>query len=251
MLSLDCHAHIDPSIGPAELRSLGACVIAVTRSLSEFAKVAHRRDECVTWGLGVHPAIPTNRREFRPEHFRMLLKTTPVVGEIGLDKRSPIDLTSQQHTLEAIFRVLSEQPRILSLHSGGATAPLLDMLETYRPTGVVLHWWRGTIAETDRALDLGCRFSINAAEVFRPKILRILPPERVFTETDHPFGDRHQVAPRRPGRVSVVEAALAEYWNVDVDAVRRQMWRNMLEIADCTGTAHLFPAFFQRSMLAA
>ena len=31
-----------------------------------------------------------------------------------------------------------------------------------------------------------------------------------------------------------MEGALAEYWGLDVDAVRRQVWRNLIEIADCT-----------------
>ena len=175
MLALDFHAHIEPTIGPAMLRDLGACVVAVTRSLSEFAQVADRRDESVTWGLGVHPAVPTSHRGFSPARFRSLLETVPVVGEIGLDRRSSVDLTSQEDTLEAIFRVLSEQPRILNVHSAGATLPILNMIEKYRPIGVVLHWWRGSIPQTDRALNLGCSFSINSAEVVRPKIFGNTP----------------------------------------------------------------------------
>lgn len=251
MLSLDFHAHIEPSIHPEELRDLGACVIAVTRSLSEFVQVAARRDESVTWAVGAHPAIAMGQEAFSSDRFQTLLDSVAVVGEIGLDKRSPVGLTRQQHTLEVIFRVLSEQPRILSVHSNGATGPLLDMLDTYRLRGVVLHWWRGTVTETARALDLGCSFSINSAEIMRPKVIGLLPRERVFTETDHPFGDRHQVGSRRPGRVDVVEAALSEYWGVDIDAVKKQVWRNMLEVAMSTGTVPLLPAAFQRSMLAA
>ena len=251
MLSLDFHAHIEPTIGHSMLRDLGACVVAVTRSLSEFSQVADRRDESVTWGLGVHPAVPTSHRGFSPARFRALLEKVPVVGEIGLDRRSSIDLTTQQDTLEAIFRVLSDQPRILNVHSAGATVPILNMIEKYRPSGVVLHWWRGSIPQTDRALNLGCSFSINSAEVVRPKILGTLPRERVLTETDHPFGDRRQTSPRRPGRVEIVEIALAEYWNVDINTVRKQVWGNLLSIAESTGTASLLPRGFQRSMLAA
>ena len=251
MLALDFHAHIEPAIAPALLRELGACVVAMTRSLSEFARVIDRRDENVTWGLGVHPADPMSIRGFSPGRFRTLLETAPIVGEVGLDRRSSVDLASQQDTLEAIFRVLSEQPRILNVHSAEAPAPILNMIEKYRPSGVVLHWWRGSSAQTERALRLGCHFSINAAEVVRPRILEMLPRERVLTETDHPFGDRHEPGPRRPGRVGLVEAALAELWDVDANTVRRQVWRNLLESADNTGTGHLFPAAFRRSMLAA
>ena len=251
MLSLDFHAHIEPSINPGRLRDLNACVVAVTRSLSEFELVSDRRDESVTWGVGVHPSIPASHEEFTPDQFRTLLKTAPVVGEIGLDRRSPVGLTTQLSTLEAVLVVASTRPRILNVHSTGATRILLDVLERYRPKGVVLHWWRGTIGETERALDLGCSFSINSDEIARPKILGSLPRERVLAETDHPFGDRHGVHPRQPGQVDIVEAALAEHWKEDVESVRRQVWRNLLDIAERTGTAMLFPATFQKSMLSA
>ena len=250
-LPLDFHAHIDPKIKPSMLCELGGCVVAVTRSLNEFALIAERSDENVTWGLGAHPADPLSLKDFSEKRFQSLIETVPVVGEVGLDRRSAVPMVRQQDTLESIFRILGERPRILNVHSAGATVPVLNLIEMYRPPGVVLHWWRGTLAQTDRALHLGCSFSVNAAEAARPKILRALPRERVLTETDHPFGDRRQPGPRRPGRVDLVESALAEYWRLDVDAVRRQVWRNLLEIADNTGTGHLFPAAFRRSMLAA
>ena len=250
MLSLDFHAHIEPSIDPVSLENLGACVVAVTRSLNEFAQVADRLDRSVTWAVGVHPSVPASQRGFSPDRFRRLVENAPVVGEIGLDKRSSVDLANQRSTLEAIFTVLSDYPRVLNVHSAGATADLLDVLEAHRPIGVVLHWWRGTLAETSRALELDCSFSINSAEVVRPRILEVLPRERVLTETDHPFGDRHQTGGRRPGRVGIVENALARQWSVDIDSVRRQVWRNMRCIVDSTGTAALFPRVFQASMLA-
>ena len=251
MLPLDFHAHIEPSVKPEALLDLGACVIAVTRSLSEFAMVADRRDDSVAWGIGVHPGVSTSHEEFSPHRFRALVEKTPVVGEIGMDRRSPVSLSTQKATLEAILEIACERPRILNVHSAGSTGTLLDVLQMFGPKGMVLHWWRGTVAETRLALDLGCWFSINAAEVARPRILKVVPKERILTETDHPFGDRRQLAPRRPGGVNVVEAALAKEWNVDGDAVRRQVWRNFVDIAQVTGTADLFPSTFQRTMLAA
>lgn len=104
----------------------------------------------------------------------------------------------------------------MSIHSSGASKLVLDALEAHRLKGVVLHWWRGTAAQTHRGLELGCHFSINAAEVTRPKVLDSLRRDRVLTETDHPYGDRSEAMPRRPGQVHAVEVALAERWNVDI-----------------------------------
>ena len=121
MLALAFHAHIDPKIEPSMLRELGGCVVAVTRSLSEFALVAERSDENVTWGLGAHPADPLSLKEFSENRFQSLIETVPVVGEVGLDRRSAVSLVRQQEILESIFRIIGERPRILNVHSAGAT----------------------------------------------------------------------------------------------------------------------------------
>jgi TatD DNase family protein len=251
MLPLDLHAHIQPDIDPRELDRLNACVIAVTRTPEDFDGITARRDQTTTWALGAHPGVPAAHDGFDTDRFRELLTHTPVVGEIGLDGRSKVSPAVQRRTLEAILVILAEHPRLASVHSSGATGPVLDAIEAHRPQGVVLHWWRGTEAETRRALDLGCDFSVNAAEVARPKILSLVPRDRVLTETDHPFGDRSQAAPRRPGRVDDIEAAMARRWKIDIDGVRRQVWVNFRRIATQTATADMFPGAFQRAMLAA
>ncbi len=250
MLPLDLHAHVQPDIDPGDLDRLNACVIAVTRTLEEFDGVSARRDRTTAWGLGAHPGVPAAHDGFDTERFRELLGYTPVVGEIGLDGRSKVSAAAQRRTFEAILIILAEQPRLVSVHSSGATGPVLDAVEAHRLQGVVLHWWRGTEAETRRAVDLGCHFSVNAAEVAHPKILSLAPRDRVLTETDHPFGDRRQAAPRRPGRVDDVEAAMARRWSVDISGVRRQVWANLLRIATQTATVDMFPGAFQRAMLA-
>lgn len=251
MLPLDLHAHIRPNIRPRELDLLNACVIAVTRTLEEFQSVTTRRDGSTAWSLGAHPGVPEAHEDFDSKHFRELLTDAPVVGEIGLDARSKVPIESQRRTFDAILAILDEYPRLASVHSAGATGPVLDAIEAHRSHSVVLHWWRGTEEETHRALELGCHFSVNAAEVARPKILSLVPRDRILTETDHPFGDRHQASLRRPGRVDDVEAALAGVWDIDVGAVRRQVWANLRAIAARSATADMFPGAFQRAMLAA
>lgn len=78
-----------------------------------------------------------------------------------------------------------------------------------------------------------------------------MPRDRVLTETDHPFGDRHRATPGRPGRVDDVEAAMAGVWDIGIGAVRRQVWANLRAIATRSATADMFPGAFQRAMLAA
>lgn len=251
MLPLDSHAHIQPAIDPRDLRDLDACVVALTRTLDEYERVAGRRDHATVWGLGVHPGLPEAYESFQVARFLELLNGAQVVGEIGLDGQSKVPMGTQRRTLDAILAALAERPRLASLHSARATGAVLEAIEAKHSQGLVLHWWRGTQAETRRALDLGCYFSVNTAEVLNPKAIDLLPPDRVLTETDHPFGDHRQSPPRRPGRVGDVEAALAMRWGFDVNGVRRQIWANFCRLATNTATAAGLPATFQRTMLAA
>lgn len=251
MLALDLHAHIKPDIDSQELDLLEACVVAVTRTPEEFASVTRRRHKAVVWALGAHPSVPAAHENFDANRFQKLLNDAAVVGEVGLDGRSKVSSDVQRRTLEAILAILTKDSRLTSVHSSGATKAVLDAIEAHRPRGVVLHWWRGTEAETRRGLELDCYFSINAAEVVRPKVLDLLPKDRILTETDHPYGDRREEKPRRPGRVEMVEAALAKQWNVDINGVRRQVWANLRQIVTQTATEEKFPPAFQKSMLAA
>jgi TatD DNase family protein len=55
---------------------------------------------------------------------------------------------------------------------------------------VVLHWFTGSSSEAQRAINLGCYFSVNAqmaANARTAKIVAALPCDRILTETDGPF----------------------------------------------------------------
>lgn len=251
MISLDSHAHVDPRIAPARLERLNACVVAVTRSSAEYRQVRNRRDRTTVWALGVHPGVSEAHAAFDACEFEDLLKEAAIVGEIGLDGGSSVPMETQLQTLTSILQALTRNPRPASLHSVRAASPLLDAISDRNPGSIILHWWRGTRSQTQRALELGCYFSINAAEIARPKIIDLIPADRILTETDHPFGDRQGPTPRQPGQVQAVEAMLAEHWGVGINDARRRIWVNFRRLVMETETGDRFPADFQAAMLAA
>jgi len=246
---LDMHAHVQPSIADAELHRLDACVIAMTRSLSEYAEVAHRNDPSVGWGVGCHPGVARAVRGFSAEAFHTATSSTPFVGEVGLDGGAKVPLHLQQEVFDSVMDVLSKTSRIVSVHSYRATREVLDIVDRYRPKGVVLHWWLGNEEQTQRAVELGAYFSINASQVARWTPLRSIPPDRLLTETDHPFGDRREQAPQRPGNVARVEQRLGRSLRSAPDDVRRLVWTNFGNLAADTGVENLLPQQFQVQML--
>jgi TatD DNase family protein len=233
-----------------ELDRLGACVVAVTRSLAEYADVAARHDRSVVWGAGCHPGLAKAVRGFSRDAFRAALSSAPVIGEVGLDGNAKVPLATQQAVFDDVISALVETPRIVSVHCYRATSQVLNTIGRYRPKGVVLHWWLGDEVETQAALDVGAYFSVNAVQVKKWHALKLVPKERLLFETDHPFGDRGGAEPRRPGNLSSVESRVADLLGVSVEVVRHQAWRNLHRLAAELELLDTFPHQFQVQMLA-
>lgn len=178
-----------------------------------------------TWALGVHPGQPETLAAFTDTAFRNDLQRAGAVGEVGLDARSRADVETQIEVLEAIAEAVSQTPRLVSIHSNGACERVLDVIARRPFRTPVLHWWRGTRAETEAAAQLGCFFSVNGTQ---PRaLIERLPQDRVLTETDFPFTSRRDPEATRPGETSGIETKLAIVWGTPPDTTRRLIWQNL------------------------
>ena len=247
--SLDLHAHVDADIDPAELVRLGVVFVA-TRTLDEADAATRRTDEQTIWGVGCHPGLVGAQKAFEPGRFAELITRTPFVSEVGLDGKSRVPMATQETTLRSLLDVLEGSPRITSLHSYQASEQVLRALEARPVRGAVLHWWLGDGDQTRRALELGCYFSMNASSVRRSDLLKVIPLDRVLTETDHPFGDRRGGRVARPGLVTAVEQALARQHAATDVAIRSAMWGNLARLVGEVGCAGLLPPAVRRQLIA-
>lgn len=239
---LDVHAHVATDINAADLQRLGAVVLIATRSVADFEMVRERQDLVSIWGVGCHPSLVGIQRDFDADRFENALAETPYVAEVGLDGGSRVPLEKQAKTLNSILGMVARLPRLMSLHSYKATGELLNCLSRYgAQPGRILHWWLGDSGETARAIELGCYFSINYSMIRTTEEWKVIPLDRLLTETDHPSGDRFSGSPRQPGRVQPVEVAIAKHHGISAGAVRTQMWENFARTMADTGTAPLFP----------
>lgn len=247
---LDLHAHVEPAIAPSELLALNAVVFAVTRSLDDAELALKRNDPTTVWGVGCHPGLVGAQRAFSVERFTDLLGASPFVGEVGLDGKSRVPMQTQIATLRSVLTTLKSKPRIATIHSYAATGLVLELLAEIDARSVVLHWWLGTGAETARAIELGCYFSVNAAMLKRSDVLGAIPVDRILFETDHPFGDRRSRGTRRPGSLGDVEQALAALFRVTPEAMRLQVWRNLRAMTQDVRVGHMLPKTLRRHLAA-
>jgi TatD DNase family protein len=224
--ALDCHAHVAADVTPAQVRALGgAYVFAVTRALAEANQVRQRHDANLFWGLGVHPGLAVARAAWDPKWFAALLPDFALVGEIGLDRRVG-DLPSQRVILREILRQCSDQQVLLSIHSTGVTAEVIDLLLEYPHPGAILHWFLGTSDEIKAATQAGAYFSVNSG--MSPTALAAIPDDRILPETDYPA---RRTRAKGPADVTAVERSISEVWGVTPDETRTRLWRNLRELA--------------------
>lgn len=145
--------------------------------------------------LGLHPQLVFDRIH-ELALVEKYIHSTRFVGEIGLDfnqqfyhsKESQIDVFSQ------IIEWCQRTPmKIISIHSVRSDKNILDILEKYdcsKNNNCILHWYSGTFKQLDRAIELGCFFSINEYMLNSSNgrsIVQKVPVDRLLLESDAPF----------------------------------------------------------------
>ena len=238
LLSLDAHAHFDPTRTPDEFKDSGA-VLAMTLSLNEAAQVIGRREPYIAWGVGCHPRKFEAQEDFNADRFGELVEHTAVVGEVGLDTGSRVPLEQQLRAFRQMLTIVAELHRLVSIHSYRATGLVLRELRR-RPIAIpVLHWWTGNVEETREAVALGCYFSVHSAVARHSKFRTAVPPERVLIESDHGWTDPPAAI---PCRIEWAEYLLVQQLQRSREEVRRLAWQNLAAIIRETDTQHLLPA---------
>ncbi|MBI4732521.1 MAG: TatD family hydrolase [Chloroflexi bacterium] len=235
LATLDAHAHLDPSRGADELSASGA-VLAMSLSLDEAERALQRSDPLIAWGVGCHPRFPRAQAGFDAQRFRSLAERTAIVGEVGLDTGSRVPLETQLKTFRQVLEIAAGMPRLVSIHSYRATSMVLDELEHCPVAIPVLHGWFGNVAETKRAVELGCYFSIHSQVARQSKFHNHVPLERVLVESDHGYNDPPAAI---PCRVEWVEYLVAQQYGLEVEELRRVVWNNFTRTVHETDTAHL------------
>jgi TatD DNase family protein len=226
--TLDAHAHIKHTHSALDLSTCGV-VLAMTVSLEEASRAITRSDQTILWGIGCHPNEVDAQQRFDERIFRDLIKHTPIVGEIGLDKRSQVPFEAQLKTFRTILNIVADNPRLVSIHSNHATAEVLEELDRHPTSAAVLHWWSASNSRTKAAVELGCYFSINPAIARHSRFSKFVPIERILLETDHGYDDPPEEIPTK---IESTEDAVAVKYLVDSASLRHTLWSNFRNVME-------------------
>lgn len=235
---IDLHCHLDlykePRAVAATCAERGLYVLSVTTTPSAWHGTAAlaRGTERIRTALGLHPQLAHERRAELPL-FDKLLPQTRYVGEIGLDGTPECrpfwdtQLAVFDHVLNACAQAGG---RILSIHSRRASAAVLDRLEAHAGAGpAVLHWFSGSRRDLDRAVGLGCWFSVGPAMLRGERgrsLAALMPRDRVLTESDGPFA-HVDGAPLMPWQIDEAIRQLAALWALSPEQAEQMTHTNL------------------------
>lgn len=227
---VDFHCHLDLygdfEALVSECDRLGIYTLAVTTTPMAWPR---NRDlaaptKHVRAALGLHPQLAGEAwREI--EILERSLHEARYVGEVGLDAgpRFFRSLDTQKMVFQRVLQACAAHGgKILSIHSVRTATLVLDMIEEHLPNErgtPVLHWFTGTQAEAQRAVALGCYFSVNGQMLRSERgrnLTASLPYDRILTETDGPFVTDATGVPLRPAAVADTAKKLAKLkgWSV-------------------------------------
>jgi TatD DNase family protein len=235
---IDLHCHLDLYPDPHEVarectaRSIFVLSVTTTPSAWHGTSALAEKSECIRTAIGLHPQLAAERKHELPL-FDEILPITRYVGEVGLDGGHEYKHTwaDQVHVFTYILgRCTEAGGRIISIHSRRATTAVLDRLEQEQSCGVpVLHWFSGTRKELDRAIKLGCWFSVGPAMLASTKgseTASCLPQDRVLTETDGPFAQCHGRA-LKPWDVELAIDNLSCIWGIPTSETTAKLRSNL------------------------
>ena len=248
--AVDMHDHLGWFRDPvavaraAAARELG--MLAVTVTPEEFLQLRPRLAgiESVRLAVGLH--LWWVRDATDADTLCEFVGRARFVGEIGLDA-SPRRASNWDAQLAAFERICAAcastsvppAPKVLSIHAVRAATAALDVLER---TGAsercrcVLHWFAGSSDELWRAVRLGCRFSLGERSLATRRgreYARILPADRLLTETDLPEGEgARSSASDVVASLERAVSSIATARETSVEEVRRIVSANGAELLD-------------------
>lgn len=238
---IDFHCHLDLYPNPEqEARAAdeaGIYLLSVTttpKAWPKTAKLARGRKRIRT-ALGLHPQL-AHERHAELALFESLLERVRYVGEIGLDGSPGFGryASIQLRVFQSILAMVSERGgRILTVHSRRAASEVLACIGEEHAPRSILHWFSGSSRELDKAIAMGCWFSVGPAMMASASgrsLVARMPRDRVLTETDGPFA-KHLGESLRPVDCWQAVSGLASVWSIEKSEAIALLKANLRRLA--------------------
>jgi len=203
-----------------------------------------KKDKMIKVALGLYPedALSVERADSSKEDFiefkKLVLENKEKVvgiGEIGMDFYH--GKKENQKTQEEVFRDQLELAKKLEvpaiIHTRGAEKEILEVLKDYPEVKKVLHCFCGSMKLVEKAVKLGCYFSIpcslNKMQNFL-ELLKIVSQERILTETDAPYLSPFKGKQNESAFIKETIKEISKIWNISEGKTEKIIEENSLKI---------------------
>lgn len=202
MKFVDFHTHLDSYKDRAglekRLAGFDGIIVAASMSLSSYKEnllIAGRAEALsfkakIVPTLGAHPARAAEEIE-NLNVYKDALKSSPVIGEIGMDfcwhKDVPPEI--QENVFRFFLEYCEETGKYCVIHTKDAEERICRILEDYPNAKPIIHWYDGpddVYAEFMRRgymQTFGCQ-TMRSRHL--QKLLRRTPHDKILAETDNP-----------------------------------------------------------------
>lgn len=198
---IDAHAHLDQYddqdiatvLDDLEQRQMLTVSVATDPPSYWRAVALAARSDLIVPTFGIHPwNAPAYAYDL--DALRPLITQSPMLGEIGLDFHWVEDAAhypAQRMVFRFFLEAARAQGKIVNVHTKGAEAEVLHLLEAYAIERAIIHWYSGPLDVLAALAARGAYFTIGVEVSRSPRIRAIasaLPIDRLLTETDNPGG---------------------------------------------------------------
>ncbi|MCL4399031.1 TatD family hydrolase [Candidatus Parvarchaeota archaeon] len=186
--------------------------------------------------IGLHPNHISVSTEIEisagVEYIADNISRAEAVSEVGLDYKGKEqrDIDLQKRALEKILEIAERNKKPCILHSRKAIKDILDMLGSFH-VHAIIHNFEGNKSDCSTAAERGIYMSISTGfmKFRKDSIIRAVPPEQMFVETDSPVLspddsiNTPENIPRLLDYISVVK-------RMDKEALMARIMENLKEV---------------------
>lgn len=231
----DTHFHLDlqKNVKAAieEINANKIYTIAMTNLPVLYEKEKQQYDSpYIRTALGFHPELVGEYKKYIPLMWEKLSEAR-YIGEVGLDFTDKTYQADQVSFFsELVQRCRKDENKIISIHSRKAEREVLDVLDDAFSFKAILHWYSGDESLLNRAVKMGCYFSVNGNMLKSRKIermLEIVPKNRFLLETDSPFGDTIK---SHAESLKILIDGLSPKYVMLAEKIEEILWNNFQEL---------------------
>jgi TatD DNase family protein len=237
---VDAHTHLDhydDALLPdvlAQIDHLRMLTVAVATDPVSFERTRSlaQRSLWIIPAFGIHP-WKAAQYAGDLDALEGLIEASVMLGEIGLDYYWVEDRATddaQRRVLRHFLHAARAQHKVVNLHTKGAEAEILALLEAYRIERAIIHWYSGPLDIARRLAERGAYFTVGV-ELDRNEQIQTLaqqiPTGQLLTETDGPSGlEWLGGGTAMPQHVLGVVRTLARVRGVDETEMQQVIWEN-------------------------